>query len=77
MESNFFLELQTLVGIGMSTLMTVNILKLGLGDTFSNLKLCFCVSTSFDGKEDPSSSLLKRILNVYTFLHNLLMNVKT
>lgn len=78
MESNLFLILQTLAGIGMNKLMTVNTSKSGLGDTFSsNLKLCFCVSTSFDGKKDPSVSLLKHILNVYIFLHTLLMNVKT
>lgn len=77
MESNSFLILQTLTEIGLNKLMTVNTSKSGLSDTFSsNLKLFFCVSTSF-GNKDPSFSLLKHILNVSMFLHTLLMSVKT
>lgn len=65
MESNLFLIFQTLAGIGMNKLMTVHTSKSGRGGTFSsNLKLCFCVSTSSDGKKDISICLLKHILNV-------------
>jgi len=60
-----FFVLHTLAGIGMNKLMTVDTSKSGLGDTYStHLKLCFCVRTSFDGKEDPSIYLLKHTLNV-------------